>query len=99
MTSCKSCGAHVAKSAAKCPQCGAAKGTAARWVVIATGGLVLLLLTHVMVFRPIMEKMGDMDGIERDIRSQQPRDTPPTKEEEERRLVEERDRYLRELEE
>jgi predicted ATP-dependent serine protease len=69
LTECKTCGARIAKSASKCPQCGASKSTLARAVAIAVGGLVLAVLFYAMWIKPTLEKMQDMDAIERQIRS------------------------------
>lgn len=41
LTSCKTCGAQIAKSASKCPQCGAAKTTVARMIVLVLIALVI----------------------------------------------------------
>ena len=66
---CETCGAKIAKTAAKCPQCGATKGTLARTVAIVIGGVVLAVLAYAMWIKPTLEKMQDMDAIEQQIRS------------------------------
>jgi hypothetical protein len=61
----------IAKSAAKCPQCGAAKTNAARMVAILVGGAVLALLAWAMWIGPMMRVDDDLDEIERKIRAGQ----------------------------
>ena len=66
---CKTCGAKIAKSASKCPQCGASKGTLARTLAIVAAAVVLAGVVYAMMIKPAMEKMGELDEVEQQIRS------------------------------
>jgi hypothetical protein len=61
----------IAKSASKRPQCGASKTTLARTLAILIGGAVLAVLFYAMWIKPTLDKMGEMDEVERRIRSGQ----------------------------
>jgi hypothetical protein len=69
LSHCKTCDAMIAKTASKCPQCGAVKSTAARWVAIAVVGMVLALITWATWIKPLLEKGDGLDEIERQIRA------------------------------
>lgn len=68
LTACGSCGREIAKSASRCPQCGAARSNAARLVALLVGGAVLALVAWVMWIGPMLEKGSDIDVIEQQLR-------------------------------
>ena len=107
LKACPACGREIAKGATTCVHCGKTMTSAARLGLIVILALLLVFLlgggTYCSVIRAANRQL---DGLERGMRSEEPRINLPTKADEARRAADEarraaaaRDSYLREMEE